>query len=51
MVCEPGKRQVAFESIFRFVMPTLLAAGLPGASYNISAMGIFVFDKDGRICS
>ncbi|WIA08640.1 hypothetical protein OEZ85_008068 [Tetradesmus obliquus] len=52
MVCEPGKRQVAFEVLFHFVNPLLQQIGSPvGATWNISAMGVFVFDREGRICS
>lgn len=51
MVCEASKRQVAFEAMFRLDSPALLQAGLPGASYNISAMGVFTFNKEGRICA
>jgi hypothetical protein len=51
MLCETGKRQVAFEVIFHFENPMLLQNNIPGARYNISAMGVFVFDKEGRICS
>jgi hypothetical protein len=44
-VCEATKRQVAFEVLFKLDSPALLQAGLPGASYNTSAMGVFTFNK------
>jgi hypothetical protein len=54
MVCEATKRQVAFEAIFKLDIPALLQAGVPpeaGASSNISAMGVFTFNPQGRICA
>jgi hypothetical protein len=51
MVCEAAKRQVAFEALFKLDSPALLQAGALGASYNISAMGVFTFNKEGRICA
>lgn len=52
MVCEQGKRQVAFEMLFQYVNPVLQQINSPvGATYNFSALGVFVFDRAGRICS
>ena len=52
MVCEADKRQVAMEVLFHFVNPVLQQINSPvGATFNYSAMGVFVFDREGRICS
>lgn len=46
--CPPGTSacaalQVAFECIFLFTNPSL-----PTFNYNISAMGVFTFNKEGK---
>jgi hypothetical protein len=46
IVCEAKKRQVAFEALFRLQSPAVSAA-----ADNISAMGVFTFNSEGRICA
>jgi hypothetical protein len=43
---EAVKRQVAFEALFKLESPAL-----PAVAYNISAMGVFTFKSEGRICA
>jgi hypothetical protein len=38
--------KVAFEALFKLESPVL-----PAAAYNISAMGVFTFNSEGRICA
>eukprot|EP00775_Hariotina_reticulata_P007384 gene7384-7593_t len=47
MICTEDKRQVAFEVFFLFKTPAFVVV----ADYNLSAVGIFVFNKQGKVCS